>query len=102
VKANSEPVSLSAPLDQYGAELLKAALLPLLHAQAPSPQGDVTVRLGDADRMHAACLQVLLALQRELHAKGRKVILEGVDPGVRKLFRISGTEDFFSFSDAIH
>jgi len=97
VKANSEPVLLSGPLDQYGAELLKAAVLPVVDAE-----GDVTVRLGEVDRMHAACLQVLLALQRDLQAKGRKVILEGVEPGVRKLFRISGTEDFFSFSDAIH
>jgi len=97
VKANSEPVSLTAPLDQYGAELLKAALLPQADGQR-----DVTVRLGEQDRIHAACLQVLLALQRDLEAKGRKVILEGVDPGVRKLFRISGTEDFFSFTDTTH
>lgn len=97
MKANSEPVLLSGPLDQYGAELLKAAVLPLLNGE-----GDASVRLGEADRMHAACLQVLLALHRDLHAKGRKVILEGVDPGIRKLFRISGTEEFFTFSDAIH
>jgi len=96
VKANSEPVSLSAPLDQYGAELLKAALLPLVDAP-----DDVTVRFGELDRMHAACLQVLLALKRDLEPKGRKVILEAVTPPVRKLFQISGTEDFFSFKDAI-
>lgn len=97
MNANSEPVLLSEPLDQYGAEILKAAALPLLYAE-----GDITLRFGAFDRIHAACLQVLLALQRELGAKGRKVILEGVDPGVRKLFRISGTEEFFTFTEAIH
>jgi anti-anti-sigma regulatory factor len=49
--------------------------------------------------MHAACLQVLLALKKDLEPKGRKVILADVDEGVRKLFRISGTEEFFHFTD---
>jgi anti-anti-sigma factor len=88
-------VKLNPPLDQYGAELLKATALPLLETE-----GDVIFDLKEIDRMHAACLQVLLALRNELEPKGRTVVLQSVEPGVRKLFRISGTEDCFRFAEA--
>ncbi len=82
-------------LDQCGAELLKATALPMLETE-----DDVAFDFSQIDRMHTACLQVLLALRKGLEPKGRKVILQSVDPSVRKLFRISGTEDFFQFADA--
>ena len=90
-----EPIVLNGPLDQYAAEELKAQVLPLLETE-----GDAIFDFSDVDRMHGASLQVLLALRKDLEPKGRKVELKGVENRVRELFRISGTEGFFTFSDS--
>jgi anti-anti-sigma factor len=95
--AKSEPVVLTGPLDQYGAEALKAQALGLLDGT-----GDAIFDFRGIDRMHTAALQVLVALHKDLEPSGRHVILQSVDPVVRKLFIISGTEQFFEFLDGSH
>ena len=89
-----EPIVLTGPLDQYAAETLKDRALAFLEAD-----GDAILDFSDVDRMHAASLQVLVALKKDLEPKGRNVVLRGVESQVRELFRISGTEGFFQFSD---
>jgi anti-anti-sigma factor len=95
LRADRLCVKLNPPLDQYGAEVLKTSALSVLEAE-----GDVILDFKEIDRMHAACLQVLLALRNDLEPKGRKVILQSVEPGVRTLFRVAGAEDFFQFAEA--
>ncbi len=95
--ASNEPLILSGPLDQYAAQTLKTDVLRFLNTSE-----NAVLDFGDIDRMHAASLQVLLALQKDLSAQGRKVILKSVDSGLRKIFNISGTESFFEFSDGSH
>jgi anti-anti-sigma factor len=89
-----EPIVLSGPLDQYAAEPLKEQSLALLEAD-----GDAVFDFSKVDRMHAASLQVLVALQKDLGHTGRNVVLLSVENNVRELFRISGTDDFFQFPD---
>jgi anti-anti-sigma factor len=81
-------------LDQYAAESLKAQAIELLEAE-----GNAIFDFSEVDRMHTASLQVLLALRKDLEPKGRNVVLKSVDKQVRELFRISGTESFFEFSN---
>jgi anti-anti-sigma factor len=88
------PTVLTGALDQYAADGLKTKALLLLDADE-----DAVFDFSEVERMHAAALQVLLALHKDLEPKGRKVVLKAVDPAIRKLFRISGTEEFFQFSD---
>ncbi len=93
----SQPLVLEGPLDQYAAERLRLKALTLLDAD-----GDVIFDFRDIERMHAASLQVLIALQKDLESRDRRVFLKSVDPGIRKLFSISGTEDLFEFLDGSH
>ena len=88
---------LAGPLDQYAADTLKTQLLPLVEGT-----GDAVFDFRNIDRMHTASLQVLIALQKDLEPTGRKVVLQSVEPGLRKLMHISGTEHFFHFSDGSH
>lgn len=90
------PIVLAGPLDQYAAETLKERALSLLEST-----GNAYLDFSEVDRMHAAALQVLLALKKDLEPQGRTVVLLGVDKNVRELFRISGTESFFEFSDGV-
>ncbi len=88
-----KPIALIGPLDQYAAEELKTQSLTLLAAE-----GDAVFDFSEVDRMHAASLQVLVALKKELEPKGRRVVIKGAEERVRELFRLSGTEGFFEFS----
>jgi anti-anti-sigma factor len=88
------PVVLPGPLDQYAAEALKADALKLL-----GEGGEVILDFKEIDRMHAACLQVLIALRNDLERGGRRLSLKSVDPGMRRLFQISGSDDLFQFLD---
>ncbi len=91
-----KPIPLTGPLDQYAAESLKTTALPLLEAGS-----DVSFDFSDVEYIHAAALQVLIALQKDLKAAGgRTVTLFGVGARVRELFRISGTEDLFHFAES--
>ena len=89
-----EPIVLSGHLDQYAAETLRDQAIALLDAE-----GDAVFDFCEVDRMHAAALQVLLALEKEFEPKGRKVVLRSVEGSLRDLFRISGTESYFQFVD---
>jgi len=100
--ANVPPIvegamALFGPLDQYAADALKTQLLPVLEAA-----GDAVFDFQNIDRVHTASLQVFIALQKDLEPKGRKVVLQSVEPGLRKLMHISGTEHFFHFADGPH
>jgi len=88
-----EPIVLTGYLDQYAAEELKARVLPLL-----DEQGDVIFDFTEVDRMHAASLQVLLALKKEIEPNQRAVVLNGIEEPMRNLLRLAGTEDLFQFS----
>jgi len=90
-----QPIPLTGPLDQYAAESLKTVVLPYLEAGS-----DVSFDFSDVDYIHAAALQVLIALQKEVKAGGRTVTLLGAGTRVRELFRISGTEDLFHFAES--
>jgi len=87
-------IVLTGPLDQYAAETLKEQATTLLDSG-----GNAVFDFSDVDRMHTASLQVLLALRKDLAPKGRTVVLERVERQVRELFRLSGTEAYFEFSD---
>lgn len=91
-----KPIPLTGPLDQYAAESLKTTVLPFLEAGS-----DVSLDFSDVEYIHAAALQVLLALQKDLKsATGKTVTLVGAGTRVRELFRISGTEDLFHFAES--
>ncbi len=90
-----QPIPLTGPLDQYAAESLKTTVLPFLEAGS-----DVSFDFSDVEYIHAAALQVLIALQKDVKAGGRTVTLFGVGTRVRELFRISGTEDLFHFAES--
>ncbi len=91
-----KPIPLTGPLDQYAAESLKKTVLPLLAAGS-----DVSFDFSDVEYIHAASLQVLIALQKDLKAAtGRSVTLVGAGTRVRELFRISGTEELFHFAES--
>ena len=87
-------IVLNGPLDQYAAESLKEQAATLLELS-----GNAVFDFSDVDRMHTASLQVLLALRKDLARNGRTVVLERVDTQVRELFRLSGAESYFEFSD---
>jgi anti-anti-sigma factor len=89
-----EPIVLSGRLDQYAAETLRDQAVALLDTE-----GDTVFDLSEVDQMHTAALQVLLALEKDLEPKGRKVVLRSVEGSLRDLFRISGAEGYFQFAD---
>ncbi len=91
-----KPIPLTGPLDQYAAESLKTTVLPFLEAGS-----DISFDFSDVEYIHAAALQVLIAVQKDLKAAGnRTVTVVGAGTRVRELFRISGTEELFHFPES--
>jgi anti-anti-sigma factor len=57
---------------------------------AAKASGDVTVDCAKAEHLHAAVLQVLLCLRRELEPAGRRLVLINVSPAVQKFLEVGG------------
>jgi anti-anti-sigma factor len=53
----------------------------------------VTVDCQRADHLHAAVIQVLLCLRRELEAAGRQLVLTNVSPAVKQFLDVAGVSE---------
>src|SRR4051812_32105398 len=60
-------------------------------ARAAAASGaDVTVDCQQAEHLHAAVIQILICLQRELEGNGRKLVLANVPPTVQRFLDVAG------------
>jgi anti-anti-sigma factor len=57
---------------------------------AAKTSGDVTIDCAKAEHLHAAVLQVLLCLRREIEPAGRRLVLINVSPAVQKFLEVGG------------
>jgi ABC-type transporter Mla MlaB component len=79
---------LRGDLTIYQADPLYEATIALLQEEA-----DVVVSCREVVHLDTAVLQILLVLQCELHARGRRLRLAGVSLGLGELLELAGVND---------
>jgi len=85
-------VAVEGPIDNAGAEQLRAALLPLMTG------GAVAVDFGRVDYVASAGFRTLMQAEREQRAKKGKFMLGNMSPDVRRFFDIAGLSALFKIT----
>lgn len=82
---NGNTLELTGSLDVRCTAVLRAAVYELLEEQV----GDVRVEISGVDSVDLTTLKMLAVANRVAERQGRRVVLAGGSPGVRRLLHLS-------------
>ncbi len=91
----SDEVALGGRLDVSAAAETRA----LLHAALDNGTGDLVVDLSDVEIIDATGLGVLLGADRRAKVLGRRLMVRGANPRVRRILRVTRLDRVLVLSD---